>query len=335
MTRRGVTIGLGATLLIATAIVLATGGGFAGRGASERSMIIQRGPISADSSVAGATSQVPILCYHYLRGATSPLRLLRVFGYVVLSLPVLDDSELWTVGERGFEHQMEYLKARGYHTVTLDDVNEWQMGLRDLPPKPIVITFDDADESAYTIAYPILERLGMRATVFVITGHVGTRWNQVNCLDWDRLREMQESGVFEIESHTHDMHYKVGSPNDAMPVFLAASERDYAIDGDASWEDAVRHDLTRSRDLIREHTGRAPRFLAWPFGFGDPDVDRVAADVGFLRTCALRARAAQYLDSAPDVADTEHFEMPRYTITARTSLRAFRAMIEGTFQPGV
>lgn len=103
--------------------------------------------------------------------------------------------------------------------------------------------------------------------------------------------------------------------------------------GDADWRDAVRRDLVESRRLIREHTGHAPRFLAWPFGFGNPALDRIAADVGFTRTCSLRRRAAQYLDAAPAVSDTDHFEMPRYTITARTSLRAFRAMIEGIYEP--
>ena len=66
---------------------------------------------------ARSADRVTVLCYHYVRGPVDPLQFTRVFGYVVLSLPLIDDSELWKVNRRAFEHQMEYLATRGYHTV--------------------------------------------------------------------------------------------------------------------------------------------------------------------------------------------------------------------------
>jgi peptidoglycan/xylan/chitin deacetylase (PgdA/CDA1 family) len=282
---------------------------------------------------AAPVQQVPILCYHYIRGKSDPIRLVRVFGYVVLSLPLLDNSELWTTSAGGFTRQMEYLAQRGYNTVTLDEINEWQMGLRELPPRPVAITFDDADESVYDYAFPVLQRLGLRATVFTVTGRVGTRWGEVQVLDWDRLREMQASGVFDIQSHTHDIHYKVNERGAALPVFLAASETDQTIEGITDWEQLVRDDLTRSRDAIRTQIGRTPAYLAWPYGFGNPRVDRVAHEVGFTRTCSLRMGANIPLGATPVTSDTDAFELARYTITARTSLRAFRAMLACSYVP--
>jgi peptidoglycan/xylan/chitin deacetylase (PgdA/CDA1 family) len=278
--------------------------------------------------------RVPVLCYHYVRGPGSPLQLARVFGYVVLSLPLLDDSELWKVSRRGFERQIEYLVRRGYRTVSLDDVHEWQMGRRELPPRSIVITFDDADESVYKHAYPVLKKHGLRATVFVVTARVGTTWNGIRCLDWDRLREMQRSGVFDIESHTHDLHYKVGERDDARPVFVAASESPSARGVGARWDDALFDDLNSSRVTIERQIGRSPRYLAWPYGFGNPAVDQVAVDAGFMRTCSLRGRPTRRIAGERFVlSDTERFEIPRYTVTARTSLRTFREMLQGTYQP--
>src|SRR5882672_873269 len=102
----------------------------------------------------GIAVAAAVLCYHYVRGPVGPVQFLRVFGYVVLSLPLLDDSEIWKVSRRGFERQMQYLVARGYHTVTLDDLHEWQMGRHELPAKSIVLTFDDGEESQYLYAYP-------------------------------------------------------------------------------------------------------------------------------------------------------------------------------------
>jgi peptidoglycan/xylan/chitin deacetylase (PgdA/CDA1 family) len=280
-----------------------------------------------------ATDRVPVLCYHYIRGAGGPLQIARVFGYVVLSLPLLDDTELWKVSREGFERQMEYLVERGYHTVSLDELHEWQMGRRVLPARSVVITFDDADESIYEHAYPVLRKHGLRATMFVVTSRAGTRWNNVQCLDWERLREMQRSGVFEIESHTHDYHYTVGERDNAQPVFVAASENAAARGVEARWDDTLFDDLNRSRDTIERQIGRSPRFLAWPYGFGNPAVDQVALDAGFTRTCGLRARPTRRIEGGLLLSDTERFEIPRYTITARTSLRTFSEMLQGTYLP--
>jgi peptidoglycan/xylan/chitin deacetylase (PgdA/CDA1 family) len=279
-------------------------------------------------------ARVPVLCYHYVRGPGGPLQFARVFGYVVLSLPLLDDSEIWKVSRRGFDRQMQYLVARGYRTVTLDDVHEWQMGRRELPAKSVVITVDDGEESAYKYIYPVLKKYNLHAAVFVVTSRVGTVWNGMHCLDWNHLREMQRSGVFDIESHTHDMHYKVGARNDLKPVYLAASEDPSARAVGTRWDAVLFEDLARSRVIIEQQIGRSPHYLAWPYGFGNPAVDQVAIQAGFTRTCALRARPNLALGGGRlSLSNTEQFEIPRYTVTARTSLRTFREMLEGTYTP--
>jgi len=278
-----------------------------------------------------APAGVPVLCYHYLRDKSDPLRLLRVFGYVVLSLPLLNDTELWTTGASEFERQMELLKASGYHAVTLDELHEWQTGRRELPGKPIVITFDDGDQSVYDLALPILARHGFRATLFVVTSRVGTRWNGIDCLDWARLRELEESGVFRIESHSDDLHYKVEAGDRTEPVFVAASEHGAEIDGSLDWERKVREDLERSRAAIERNTGRRPRFLAWPYGAANANLNRIAAEAGFVRTCSLRAkRNVRVFATASDATPPD--EISRYTITARTSLRTFKSILDGTFR---
>jgi peptidoglycan/xylan/chitin deacetylase (PgdA/CDA1 family) len=337
MSRRDVLIAIGVALLCALLMTLAMGS-MVSLGVNAGANVRDRGEGAGTTpprSPAAAAAHVPVLCYHYVRGPVGPLQVVRIFGYVVLSLPLLDDSEVWRVNRSGFERQMEYLVAHGYRTVTLEDLHEWQLGRRTLPPKPVVITFDDADESVYDYAYPVLERLGLRATVFVVTARVGTRWNDVRCLDWSRLREMQSSGVFDIQSHTHDLHYKVEVGDDVLPVCVAASEQPVAAESGERWEDALYRDLYESRTAIQRQIGRTPEFLAWPYGFGNPAVDQVAMEAGFVRTCALRARPSTALGPHGKLllSDTERFEIPRYTVTARTSLRAFRHMLEGTYRP--
>jgi len=159
-------------------------------------------------------------------------------------------------------------------------------------------------------------------------------WDGMRCIDWTHLREMQRSGVFDIESHTHDMHYKVGPVNHLEPVYLAASEDPSAHAVGTRWDTLLFDDLAKSRVTIEREIGRTPHFLAWPYGFGNAAVDQVAVEAGFTRTCALRARPNQPLGAGRlGLSDTERFEIPRYTVTARTSLRTFREMLEGTYAP--
>jgi peptidoglycan/xylan/chitin deacetylase (PgdA/CDA1 family) len=332
--RRDTTAVTAAAMATAVALMLTIGGMMAT--GHHAGAVVRNDRTTAHAAAdAAQPAQVPILCYHYIRGGSDPLRLLRVFGYVVLSLPLLDDSELWTTGASNFERQMEYLQANGYHTVSLYDVNEWQVGRGELPPRPVVLTFDDGDASVYEYAFPILKRMGMRATIFVVTGQVGKTWGEVDCLDWGQLREMHESGVFDVESHTHDLHYKIQSQRGTRPVFLAACEDGHPLNDFDTGADAVRDDLVRSRVAIQSHLGHTPRFLAWPYGFGNPQLDWIAREVGFVRACGLRDASNGYLDVPPMPGDTPRFEMPRYAVTARTSIRTLRAMLAGTDLPGV
>jgi biofilm PGA synthesis lipoprotein PgaB len=276
-----------------------------------------------------------VLCYHYLRRSPGALRFVKVLLTVVLSLPVLDDNELWTLSEGTFEKQMRWLHENGYQTITLDQLTEWQFGHRALPEKAVVITFDDGDRSVYDYAWPILEKYGFTASYFVITREVGHPWQGLDMLSWQELREMAVSGTFTIQSHTHDLHFKVGDKNSAKPVFLAAYDGGYSFDGFANWEDRLYDDLRRSRHVIKLKVGRAPRYLAWPYGHSEPYLDLLARDAGFTRTMLLEAGTNESF--VPAGADTvplvDRVPIRRYAITARTSLRTFAEMVRGEYFP--
>ena len=132
-----------------------------------------------------SSSGVPVLCYHYLREKTTPAGFLKILGALFFNLPLLDDMDPWTQTATAFEAQMAYLKKMGYETVDLADVVAWQRGRRELPLKPVVITFDDGDRSVVDYAYPILQKYGFRATLFIVTSAIGQKWDRVDCLDND------------------------------------------------------------------------------------------------------------------------------------------------------
>ncbi|MFQ5510208.1 MAG: polysaccharide deacetylase family protein [Candidatus Krumholzibacteriia bacterium] len=299
---------------------------------------------------------IPVLCHHFLREKSSPFQVVKILGALFLNLPLLDDMDVWTQTIGSFEQQMRYLHEEGYRSVGLDDLIEWQEGRLKLPPKSVVITFDDGDRSVL-LAEPVLERYGFTATLFIITGRVGVEWEGLETLGWDEIRELQARGRFSIQSHSHDLHYSVKTREGRMPVLAAASGGLYAIPGAGSWRDIVFDDLRESRRVIAERLGTIPRFLAWPYGSTNSELDSIAVAAGFAGACTLvrgsnkagdRFTAAPRERRTPDADPRfpatipfyrltgaqasphgawERYEVNRLTITARTSLRTFRQML--------
>ncbi len=171
------------------------------------------------------------------------------------------EPDKYTMDPAMFEAHVKELAARGYHGITLAQAVAAWRGEGDLPPYPVVFTFDDGYRDNLTVALPILQKYGFTATVFVATDLMGTR----NYLTWDEVRELQRQGV-EIGSHT------------ASHVALAKLA-----------PDAVRQELTRSQAAIRGQTGQAPLTLAYPFGSRSPEVEAQLPQAGYLAACTGKA----------------------------------------------
>ena len=127
--------------------------------------------------------RIPILYYHYIEVNPDPKDTLRSSLAVVPSV---------------FDGQMNYLSTNGFTGMTLDDMAAVFDGKATLPPKPIILTFDDGYADFYANAYPILSKYHLKATLFIITRLVGRR----NYLTWDQIKDMQKSGLIFFGAHT-------------------------------------------------------------------------------------------------------------------------------------
>ena len=117
----------------------------------------------------------------------------------VTDAPLDPAFEVYNVPPAEFSAQLDYLQAEGYTAITLENFVQAVRGYRPLPPKPIVLTFDDGYEDNYSTMLPILEAHQMTAVVFVITNELG----RPGYLTFDELKDMQRRGI-EIGSHTSD-----------------------------------------------------------------------------------------------------------------------------------
>ena len=109
------------------------------------------------------------------------------------------DSVRYNVPPPDFAAQLDYLLENGYTTITMLDFIEAKNGRLTLPPKPVMLTFDDGYEDNYTNMLPLIEARGMKAVVYVIANKIG----QKGYLSFEQLKDMQTRGV-EIGNHTAD-----------------------------------------------------------------------------------------------------------------------------------
>ncbi len=108
-----------------------------------------------------------------------------------------EDGWAYNVPPEDFRDQLDYLREEGYTAISMLDYMKAKKGKAELPPRSVILTFDDGYESNYTTLLPILESYGMKATVYMVTNDIGLP----GYLTWDELRDMQERGI-EIGSHT-------------------------------------------------------------------------------------------------------------------------------------
>jgi peptidoglycan/xylan/chitin deacetylase (PgdA/CDA1 family) len=286
----------------------------------EQPRTLQAGdPVLRDPGVA-------VLCYHYISPPPTLGHVARVAAAVILNLPTLDEKYFWSLPVDMFEAHLRWLRDNGYETLTAAEVSDIMHRRRPVPEKAVAITFDDGERSVLDHALPLLEKYDMKATLFVVTGQVGRKWKGLDMLSWAELAQLQSSGRVAIESHSHDMHYKVKSADSQMePVHVYRAPET----GEYQPEERVAADLRASRDALRRHLRIESRTLAWPYGFANRRLDRIAREAGFEATFSLSPGAAR-----PDEDSPWHIQ--RFTITARTTVKLLSEMVDdGVGQPDV
>lgn len=188
----------------------------------------------------------------------------------------------------------EWLRANGFHMVSLDDVVAARRGARALPPKAVLLTFDDGLVSFYTRVFPLLRAYGYPALFAVENSWMdlpaGKRfdYNGESCgrecfVNWEQVQEMRASGLVEIASHTDDLHQGVlaNPQGNLMPAAISlAYHPKTGYESAAAYRARIRADLAHSADEIAHHTGQRPRAIVWPYGAYNRITQAEAAALG-------------------------------------------------------
>jgi len=182
-------------------------------------------PVNALGISAKGYQTVPILCYHRVGPRANPMIMPR----------------------ETFAAQMDYLARNNYNVIRLSDLPDFLSGKRALPPRAVVITFDDGHVSSYQHAYPILQKHGFAATFFLYTDFLGGGEG----LTWAQINEMSKSGIIDFQSH---------SKTHANLVVRHPGE------SDARYRERIDAELRVPRNVIEHNVPGKVTHHAFPFG---------------------------------------------------------------------
>ena len=189
----------------------------------------------------------------------------------------------WTISVNDFNDQMFYL-SRNCHVVPLKTVLESIRQGKSIPEHTVAVTFDDGYKSNYLLAYPILEKYRIPATIFIIGKYIDNdKVGGYPALTWSDLKTMVSSGLVDIESHTYDLHHKIpDNKGNWEPAVLARIATDKGTETQEEYDQRIESDLVQSRQVIKEKLGIDPDILCWPNGAYDNHTNTLAKKAGFV-----------------------------------------------------
>lgn len=169
----------------------------------------------------------------------------------------------------------------------------------------MLLTFDDGLRSVYTRLFPLLQAYDYPALVAPVTSWVelpagkvvpyGPRdFTRDDFVTWAQLREMQDSGLVEIGSHSDDLHKGIaGNPfGNQTPAAVTRqwhAERGYETE--AEYRQRIETDLRHSRDALVAHLGKSPRAMVWPYAAYNRASNAIAAQLGMTLSFDLEGRS--------------------------------------------
>ena len=188
-----------------------------------------------------------------------------------------------------------WLKANGYTVVSIQDVINAKNGGKPLPNKAIVLTFDDGYKSFYTYALPLLKAFNYTATLAIVgswldvpengmVSYAGKQVPRSKFLSLKELKEINNSRLVEIASHTYDLHHGIignaqGNDMPALTTFeYNRSTNQY--ESEAHYLNRIKSDLAKNNAWIKQHTGKSPRIIVWPYGRYNSVAQQMAKSLG-------------------------------------------------------
>jgi peptidoglycan/xylan/chitin deacetylase (PgdA/CDA1 family) len=223
----------------------------------------------AINSDGSRSIRVPAMMYHYVGALPADADKFRV--------------DL-TVSPTDFEEHLRWLKANGYNAITSKDL-WWSLDTgRPLPPKPIILTFDDGHRDHHDNVLPLLQKYGMVAT-FAVTANL---IDKPGYMTRQMVRALADAGQ-DVQSHAVD-HVSIDRLSYPQQVYQ----------------------LCVSRRILEQWTGQEVRHFIYPAGDHLPLPHQALTECGYLSAYRKDGGAVQ--------SSNYMYELRRYRVRGQQGL---------------
>lgn len=212
-----------------------------------------------------------------------------------------------TLSTARFESQLIWIKHHGYTVIPMRQLIAYLQGkINTLPAKSVVITADDGRKAVYTYMLPLAKKYHIPVTLFIFPGIIS---KAKYALTWSQLKELQQTGLFDVECHTY-WH----------PNFRKEKKRL----SQKTYVKLVRRELVDSKKVIETRLGAPVTVLAWPFGIYNDYVEAQARKAGYAAAFSIDYRYASRFEKME--------AQPRFMMIQSQNMKTFEAIVSGRMQ---
>ena len=196
------------------------------------------------------TKSIPVIVYH--------------------GIPYNDVPNQYNITVDSFKNQMFALKVAGYNSITSQDLYKYLRGEITLPQKSILITFDDGRVDSFKMADPVFAALNYKATMFVIGRYSLLAERQKYYLSINQLKEMSDSGRWDIEAHSFDGHESYfTAPGIQDGHFFSHkqwSDSQNRLETNQEFSQRIINDFEKVKTGLENILGKSIQSFAFPYG---------------------------------------------------------------------
>jgi len=203
----------------------------------------------------------------------------------------------YTISPQQLEADFMYLKENGYNTVVTGDIIAFAESGTPLPDNPIMLTFDDGYFNNIYYAEDLLKKYDMRAVMFVVGAFCeqavaeGVENPNYSYVLWERIAQMSQGGVWDVQSHSWDMH-KINARREGVRRKNSLDEQEHIKE--------LLEDLTQISQKLEETTGKPTLAFAYPYGALDDHAEELLKKVGYKISVCSYGGVSKIIAGDPD-----------------------------------
>ena len=221
-------------------------------------------------------------------------------------------SNKYTITPAVLEEDLKYIKANGYETITISDLISYVYDDKPLPPKPIILTFDDGHYNNYGYLYPLLEKYDMKAVISIVGSYTDkfSETNEANLnysyLRWKDINELISSGRVEFQNHTYNLH-------DNTHGRIGAKKK--KGESDDEYKKILEEDINKLQNEFKENTGYVPTCFTYPFGgISNSSLD-IIKELGFKASLSCEEGINKITKNPNSLYLLKRYNRPSYVST--------------------